>query len=501
MPSTDPIFKGSDAARRRRPFAPPLREICMPSNLVSIRTFIGLTLSFLGLTLSSTTAQADELSKSSSKPNLLIFLADDLGSADVPWRGGNYAMPVLDALAKESARLESHYVHPMCSPTRAALLSGRYASRFGCTGAQNELVYPVGTVTLASALQSVGYRTALTGKWHLGSKPEWGPNHYGFDESYGSLAGGVGPYVHQYKTGPFEKTWHRNEKLLSEEGHVTDLIAREAVRFVEAQSAAKPFFLYVPFTAVHVPISEPQEWLDRNSHIADAGTRLQAACASHMDDAIGRVLAALDNRGFRDNTIVVFFSDNGGHDASSNVSQAYAGDYPNVKIAGHNTPLRGFKSQLYDGGIRSATIIRWPGRIAPGLQIDQPTHTVDFFPTFAKFAGYEPPQDLRWDGHDLGSLLLSPGNKLTPALADRTVYCSGVGYRGSALRQGRWKLIVDRKNGTELYDLVADPGESRNLASAEPERAAKLKALMQAAAAADRDSVTEETRKKPAKGD
>lgn len=472
----------------------------MSSRSLAIHRFVAAAFLALGLVLASPNSRADDATKPPSKPNFLVFLADDLGSADVPWRGGNYSMPVLDALSKESARLESHYVHPMCSPTRAALLSGRYASRFGCTGAQNELVYPSGTVTLASALQSIGYRTALTGKWHLGSKPEWGPNHYGFDESYGSLAGGVGPYLHQYKTGPFEATWHRNEKLLSEDGHVTDLIAREAVRFLEKQSAAKPFFLYVPFTAVHVPITEPQEWLDRNRHIADAGTRLHAACASHMDDAIGRVLAALDKRGLRDNTIVVFFSDNGGHDTTSNTGQAYAGDYPNVKVAGRNTPLRGFKSQLYDGGIRSATIIRWPGKIAAGLQIDQPTHAVDFFPTFATLAGYQPPQDFRWDGHDIGSLLLSPDKKPASALADRTIYCAGVGFRGGALRQGRWKLIVNAKDVAELYDLAADPGESRNLASAEPEQVARLKGLMQAAAVADRDSMTVETSKKRASG-
>jgi len=119
------------------------------------------------------------------RPNIVVFLADDLGSADVPWRGGSYTMPVLDALAKQSVRLETHYVHPMCSPTRAALLSGRYASRFGCTGAQNEQVFPFGTTTLASALQSVGYRTALIGKWHLGSLPDQGPNKFGFDEHSG----------------------------------------------------------------------------------------------------------------------------------------------------------------------------------------------------------------------------------------------------------------------------------------------------------------------------
>ncbi|HEY5311592.1 MAG TPA: sulfatase-like hydrolase/transferase, partial [Pirellulales bacterium] len=204
------------------------------------------------------------------RPNILIILADDLGWRDVPWHGSRYAMPHLDALAKQSLRLEAHYAYPMCSPTRAALLSGRYASRFGCVGAQNARVYPFDTITLAAALKSVGYTTALTGKWHLGSLPEWGPNKFGFDHAYGSLAGGVGPYDHRYKTGPYTRTWHRNGQRIEEPGHVTDLIAHEAEQFVRRQHPG-PFFLYLPFTAIHIPMKEPQAWLDKNPGIVDPG--------------------------------------------------------------------------------------------------------------------------------------------------------------------------------------------------------------------------------------
>lgn len=428
----------------------------------------------------------------SAKPNFVVFLADDLGYSDVPWHGSKYSMPHLDALSKQSLRLDAHYVHPMCSPTRAAFLSGRYASRFGCLGAQNERVYPFDQVTLAGALRSVGYATAITGKWHLGSRPDWGPNKFGFDESYGSLAGGVGPYAHRYKLGPYTETWHRNCELIQEEGHVTDLIAREAVKFVEKQSGEKPFFLYVPFTAVHIPITEPQEWLDKNKQFADEGERLHAACASHMDDAIGRVLAALDKRGLSDNTFVMFFSDNGGHDRSGNIDQRYPGEYPDVKVAGHNTPLRGFKSSINEGGIRSATLVRWPGHVKPGTQSDAPVHAADWMPTLTKIAGYQPAADLAWDGVDIGALLVGESTA-TPA---REIYCLAPGGRGEMLRKGDWKLIVDRKGTIELYNLAADIGETKNLADEQPERVAQLRERLTAAAARNNDRITEETKGK-----
>jgi len=426
----------------------------------------------------------------SARPNIVIFLADDLGWRDVPWHGCEYAMPHLDALAKESVRLEAHYVHPMCSPTRAALLSGRYASRFGCTGAQNERVFPFDTVTLASALKSVGYETALTGKWHLGSLPEWGPNKFGFDHAYGSLAGGVGPFDHHYKKGPYSETWHRNGELISEEGHVTDLIAREAVAFLE-KKRTKPFFLYVPFTAVHIPIDEPQEWLEKNSQIADAGERLHAATASHMDGAIGRVLAALEKAGMRDDTIVLYFSDNGGHGPIRNNDTKYPGKYPDAIVGRDNRPLRGKKTELYEGGIRSATLVRFPGRLKP-LSIDAPVHAADWMPTLTKLVGYAPPGDLKWDGTDIWPTLAG----MAPNANDRTLYWLGVGGRAQALRHGRWKLHVPRGEAAELFDLAADPSEKHDVAAEHADIVADLTRRMAEAAARDGESrVVEDTRK------
>src|SRR5687768_17656314 len=176
---------------------------------------------------SAVAAQAEEI-----RPNIVFIMADDLGWADVGFHGGNAPTPNLDKLAATSLELTQHYVAPVCSPTRTGLMTGRCWSRFGVTNPQNERALPWKTATLPRVLQSGGYETCLTGKWHLGSKPEWGPNHFGFEHSYGSLAGGVGPWNHFYKQGAFSVTWHRNEKLITETGHVTDLIAQEATGWI-----------------------------------------------------------------------------------------------------------------------------------------------------------------------------------------------------------------------------------------------------------------------------
>jgi arylsulfatase A-like enzyme/predicted GH43/DUF377 family glycosyl hydrolase len=438
--------------------------------------------------LSTTGAQAVE------RPNILIIVADDLGWRDVPWHGSDYVMPNLEKLARQSLRLEAHYVHPMCSPTRAAVLSGRYASRFGCVGAQNERVYPFDTITLATALHSTGYTTALTGKWHLGSLPEWGPNQFGFDHSYGSLAGGVGPYDHKYKRGPYTDTWQRNGERIEEEGHVTDLIAREAQAFLRRDHAA-PFFLYVPFTAIHIPMDEPQMWLDKNLHISNPGDRLRAACATHMDAAIGQLLTALDETGRRNNTLVLFFGDNGAHDLYTNNDPQYPGAYPALMVGRDNAPLRGYKSGLYEGGIRSPTIVSWPGRLRPGV-IDEPLHACDWMPTLTKLAGYQPPHDLRWDGGDIWPLLTGESTTVASAAGGpRTLYCLGANSRDQTVRRGPWKLLINQKADVELYNLADDIGERQNVAGLHPELVTDLKQRMKELAARDGESKVEDPHK------
>jgi arylsulfatase A-like enzyme len=418
----------------------------------------------------------------SAQPNFVVIVADDLGWADVGWHGGPYRTPHLDRLVREGLDLDQHYVSPMCSPTRAALLSGRYASRFGCTGAQNERVYPFGTVTLASALKAAGYETALTGKWHLGSAPEWGPQHFGFDHSYGSLAGGVGPYDHKYKQGPHTDTWHRNGQPLAEQGHVTDLITAEAVRWIEGRRD-KPFFLYVPFTAVHIPIKEPAPWLDQYRDIAEPDRRQYAACVSHLDDAVGRIVAALDRTGKRANTLIVFFSDNGGTQARNDDPKYPPDNYTPGRAHGNNLPLRGNKSQLYEGGIRVTAFANWPGKLNPG-KFTAPLHAVDWMPTLCALAGATPQDDLKWDGRNVWSWLTGAARP-----EPRTLYWAGTGFRSAAVRDGDWKLFLNRQNDeVELFDLSRDPFEKNNLAAQQPERVQRLRAALNQLAARDNDS-------------
>ncbi|MGN6546794.1 MAG: sulfatase-like hydrolase/transferase [Aureliella sp.] len=421
------------------------------------------------------------------KPNVVFIMADDLGWGDVGFHGGNAPTPHLDKLASESLELAQHYVAPVCSPTRTGLLTGRCWSRFGVTKPINVRALPWDTVTLPRALQSVGYDTCLTGKWHLGSLPEQGPNHFGFDHSYGSLAGGVSPWNHRYKKGPFTRTWHRDEQLIEEQGHVTDLITREAVAWLESRGS-DPFFLYVPFTAVHLPIKEPAEWLERvPDSIQGAVPRHYAACVMHLDNAVARILDALEKRGLRDNTLVVFTSDNGGSWAENNDLQYPDDNCPSGKLVGNNRPWRGQKGELYEGGVHVPALVRWPAAIEPG-KVDSPVQIIDWMPTLCGLAGYHPKSDLKWDGMDISSLL-----KDRDPLPERPLYTVGPNWSASSLRVGDWKLIVRPAKGKgkaarELYRLSNDPAEANNLADQQPERLQTMLAELEKMAAADRDS-------------
>jgi len=369
-------------------------------------------------------------------------------------------------------------------------MSGRYASRFGVTAAQSPRALPFDTVTIASGLKSAGYDTALIGKWHLGSKTEWGPQKFGFDFSYGSLAGGVGPLNHRYKEGEFSVTWHRNGKLVEEAGHVTDLIAREAVQWIE-QRGQKPFFLYVPFTAIHVPIVEEEKWQQANKHHTDPAKRLRAACSTHMDDAIGQVLAALDRKKLRENTLVVFLSDNGAHPPSANQGGAYPGNYGSLKVGNNNLPLRDHKTTVYEGGIRTPGVANWPGNLKPA-ELHQPLHAVDWLPTLFRLAGVKAlPGKL--DGLDIWPQLADPSRKTEP----RTIYSAGTRFRTAALRHGDWKLVITKAEGKkeakeELFNLAEDIGESKNLATQKPEILADLKRRLDLVSKSDNDSVVKE---------
>jgi len=442
---------------------------------------------------------AQEKGELPRKPNIVFIMADDLGWADVAFHDGTAATPNLDRLAREGVELSQHYVAPVCSPTRAGLITGRCWSRFGVTAPTNNRALPWDTVTLPRALKSVGYDTCLTGKWHLGSRPEEGPNHFGFDHSYGSLAGGVSPWNHFYKQGPVSRTWHRNEAYVDETGHVTDLIADEAVSWLKGRTSA-PFFLYVPFTAVHLPLKEPAEWLARvPTSITGEVPRHYAASVMHLDDAVGKIVAEVDRLGRRDDTLIVFTSDNGGSTAENNDLKYPDDNCPNGKLVGDNRPFRGQKGTLYEGGIRVPTVVSWPGKLKPA-KVDVPVQIIDWLPTFAALAGYSASGDPKWDGQDIGPLLL--GQSATPE--PRTLYWAGPSFRQTAVRKGNWKLIVTRNDKTEvaeLFDLAADPGEAADLSASHPKELAELRAELKRMAAADNDArvAPEQAKRKPTK--
>jgi hypothetical protein len=356
------------------------------------------------------------------------------------------------------------------------------------TSPQNPRALPWDTVTLPRALKRVGYDTALIGKWHLGSRPEEGPNHFGFDHSYGSLAGGVSPYGHKYKQGPFVNTWHRNEKLVDEPGHVTDLLAAEAVRWIEGRGVA-PFFLYVPFTAVHLPVKEPADWLARVPQAIQGDVaRHYAASIMHLDDAVGRILAALDKKGVRGQTLVVFSSDNGGSTVENNDTSYPDDGCPGGKLTGSNRPWRGQKGDVYEGGTRVATLVSWPGA-KPG-RVETPVQIIDWMPTFSALAGYRPERDLKWDGTDLSAVL----SRHAP-LPERPLYTVGPSRRARALRFGAWKLVVTgtgAKATPELFNLEQDPGEATNLAAREQAKLREMQARLEAVAARDLDAVAKD---------
>ena len=440
-----------------------------------------VVLAVLGLTSLPTTAAAAD-----SRPNIVFIMADDLGWADVAFHGGNAPTPHLDRLARDGLELARHYVAPVCSPTRAGLMTGRYWSRFGVVAPQATRGLPWDTVTLPRVLKAAGYDTAMTGKWHLGSLPEDGPHKFGFDHAHGSLGGGVTPFSHKYKRGKYTDTWHRNGALIEQSGYVTDLIAAEAVQWIEARGRA-PFFLYVPLTAVHLPIREPDEWVARvPASIQGEVARHYAACIMHLDHAVGQIVDALDRTGRRGNTLIVFTSDNGGSTSENNDTSYPDDQCPPGKLPGNNLPWRGQKGSLHEGGTRVPTIVSWPGRAKPG-RVETPVHIVDWVPTFAALTRFRPERDLKWDGTNILSLLTAH----TP-LPDRPLYSVAPGWRARSIQFGTWKLIAtgdgdQRKN--ELYHLAVDPGETNNLANREPGKLAELLRMLEQAGARDRDAL------------
>jgi arylsulfatase A-like enzyme len=434
------------------------------------------------------------------RPNVVVIISDDQGWADIGYNNEKVYSPNLDNLASTGAQLASHYVMPQCTPTRVALLTGRYPGRFGTAGlhANNLPAFPKGTPSLATMFRDSGYATFISGKWHLGSTPDHGPNHFGFDESYGSLTGAVGMYDHRYhakRDTPFDPTWHRNHKIIPgyQNGrHVTDLTSEEAVRFIRSKRE-KPFFLYLPFHAPHTPLDErgkfthtptqpdpthPARWLNENNikWFNDPKGKIQAeksrdkrlllATIHHLDSAVGEVIKALEETGQKENTIILFSSDN--RPWVNNAGGGYPDNYP---LKDYNQPdkLRGKKLDVWEGGIHVPSFIHWPAKIRPH-EIDESVHIIDWFPTLANIIGYKPKKEINWDGIDLSPQLFED-----LALPARDLYWIWhPRINRWALRYQDWKIVKygrgePARDQWQLFNLDNDPEEKHDLAKQNPE--------------------------------
>ncbi|XOV93412.1 MAG: sulfatase-like hydrolase/transferase [Bacteroidota bacterium] len=428
----------------------------------------------LGISLTYGAGGLDE------KPNILIIIPDDLGWSDVGYHGSEIKTPNIDLLAKTGIKLEQHYVMPTCTPTRVSLMTGKYPSRYGVTAPDYGEVIDLGDPTLASILSKNGYYTALVGKWHMGSPP-YTPMKYGFKSTYGYFDGQIDPYTHEYKTG--RKCWHRNDKLFDEEGHVTDLLTAEAIRVIE-EDRDEPFFLYVAQQVPHSPLNEPEEWTSVYDELSLYPTRkLFAASVTHMDDGIGKIIEALDRTGKREQTIILVLSDNGGQHSWQSDTE-YHGAYANQPhlVLGNNFPLRGWKGDVYEGGIRTPAIINWKGTLSPGV-INSPLHMSDWLPTLCNLIGIEKELNkLKLDGKNIWPVV--SGEKET--LDEHPIYWKT--NQAYAVRDGDWKLIYHRNSKTsELYNLKEDFREDHDVSKFNPEKVKVLLAMMEAYKSGDRE--------------
>jgi arylsulfatase A-like enzyme len=417
------------------------------------------------------------------KPNILYILADDMGWGDVSYHGSDIRTPTLDRMVATGVELDHHYVCPVCTPTRTCLLTGRHPGRFGrhATVPTIHPVLPDGYETLASHLRDAGYDTGLFGKWHLGSSLEFAANNWGFNTSYGCQAGCMDPYTHRYHLKGYEHTWHRDGTPLDEPGHATDLILRGARDWIESRTG--PWFCYVPFTAVHEPVKAPQPWLDTYAYqtydedpLRDRSFKKYAAYASHMDYAVGQLLELLEERNLTQDTLVIFTSDNGALE-SCDSSVKWPGWYEPTPRLGSNLPLRGIKGQLYEGGMRTPTVVSWPGTLAP-RKAEDPMHMVDWMPTLTRLAGCDVGSHPPWDGVDIWPLLTGDGG----AEARRCIYWN-LRHERFALVHDNWKLILDQRGEEptpELFDILSDPYEETDLAGERPEVVETLTRMIEA---------------------
>ncbi|MDQ8193679.1 sulfatase-like hydrolase/transferase [Coraliomargarita sp. SDUM461004] len=394
------------------------------------------------------------------RPNILLIMADDLGYADLSIHGNqDFSTPHLDDLAESGIRFTDAYVTaPVCGPSRAGLITGRNQERFGFEGhpgPKDTWGLPLEEITLPAMLDAAGYHTALFGKWHLGSEPGYRPLDRGFDEFFGFLSG-----MHDYFRAK-DTFWgdlvEGDAKPVSLNQYLTFELADRTSDFIMRQAGnTAPFFAWLSFNAPHTPLQAPKRYLNKTNHLSGDRRPVYAAMVMAMDDAIGAVLQALAASAQLDNTIVVFVSDNGG--------ALIPGSSRN---GASNSPLRGSKAELWEGGVRVPLFISWPGRIEPNQVSSEIVSTLDFFPTFAALAGGQVPLTL--EGVSLADLLLGEQDTLSIRQLFWRFYGTQKAVRFGALK---WTQVA---NQTGLYDLVGDSTETLDLSERQPEQLQELK--------------------------
>lgn len=411
-----------------------------------------------------------------STPNLIVILTDDHGYADVGFNGCNdIPTPHIDSIAENGVRFTNGYVSfPVCGPSRAGLLTGRYQDRFGFT--TNPSVDPGNPVAglpqseenMAEVLSKVGYKSAIIGKWHMGSHPIHHPLNRGFDYFYGFLTGGHNYYPDQLTLNDLSEVtrrwqWYRtrimeNHERVDTDDYLTDELSDATVRFIEEQdSGEQPFFVYLAYNAPHTPLQATEKYLSRFPDIQDENRRTYAAMVSAVDDGVGRVLAALRKKGLEESTLVFFLSDNGG--ASNNSSE--------------NGELRGVKSDLFEGGIRVPFAMQWRGTVPSGMDYEEPIISLDIMGTIAELTGVEIAKERPLDGINLIPFLTG---KAEGAPHDRLFWRKWE-QQAMAIRAGDSKLVSNgqrKQKRPNLYDLNTDLGEQNNLRAMSPEKVSQL---------------------------
>lgn len=391
------------------------------------------------------------------RPNIVVILSDDMGWQQAGFNGGTgVPTPHIDGLARDGVSLTQFYMQPVCTPSRGCLMTGRYAwkngtERWPSTASRQGMLKDERTI--AQVLREAGYATWMTGKWHLG---EWQTAHLplarGFEHHYGHYGAVIDSFSHT-REGILD--WHRNGKPVVERGYSTFLLAGEAARLIRDHDGKRPFFLYVPFNAVHGPHQAPESYLRKYEHLGrDGPQRAQLEC---LDIGVGRILEAIREKGIEKNTLVLFTNDNGGPRGAP------------------NGPYRGTKSAYHEGGIRVPAAVRWPGQIKPGSRVDGMLHVTDLFPTFSGLAGAKAAVGLPLDGIDAWDCIRG----VKPSARTRIVHSLQV------IREGSWKLIEQgasyyqwEEQPLQLYNIAEDPYEKRNLAASQPALAAKLRAVL-----------------------